>query len=41
MNTKTTATDPYLARAAAIHIKLATLQQLAADHFGHDPDDIH
>ena len=41
MNTKTTATDAYLARAAAIHIKLARLQQLADDHFGHDPDTIH
>ena len=41
MNTKTTATDAYLARAAAIHIKLAQLQQLADDHFGHDPDAIH
>lgn len=41
MNTKTTATDTYLARAAAISIKLARLQQLADDHFGHDPDGIH
>ena len=41
MNTKTTATDAYLVRAAAIHIKLAQLQQLADDHFGHDPDAIH
>ena len=37
MNTKTTATDTYLARAAAISIKLARLQQLADDHFGHAP----
>ena len=41
MTTKPTATDTYLARAAAIHIKLARLQQLADDHFGHDPDAIH
>jgi len=37
MSTKTTAIDVYLARAAAIHIKLDRLQQLADDHFGHDP----
>ena len=41
MNTQPTALDTYLARAAAIHIKLARLQQLADDHFGHDPDAIH
>lgn len=41
MNTKTNAIDAYLARAAAIHIKLARLQQLADDHFGHDPEAIH
>ena len=41
MNTRPTALDAYLARAAAIHIKLARLQQLADDHFGHDPDGNH
>ena len=41
MTTQPTALDTYLARAAAIHIKLARLQQLADDHFGHDPDAIH
>ena len=41
MNTKTTATDAYLARAAAIHNKLTRLQQLADDHFGQYPDAIH
>ena len=41
MNTKTTALDAYLARTAAIHAKLVRLQQLADDHFGHDPDAIH
>lgn len=41
MNTQPTAIDAYLARAAAIHIKLARLQQLTDDHFGHDPDGIH
>jgi hypothetical protein len=41
MNTETIAIDTYLARAAAIHVKLARLQQLADDHFGHDPHTIH
>lgn len=41
MNTQPTALDAYLARAVAIHTKLAQLQQLADDHFGHDPDAIH
>ncbi len=41
MNIKPTAIDVYLARTAAIHIKLARLQQLADDHFGHDPDTLH
>ena len=41
MNTKSTAVDAYLARAAAIHIKFARLQHLADDQFGHDPDAIH
>ena len=41
MNTKQTALDAYLARAAAIHAKLERLQQLADDHFSHDPDAIH
>ncbi len=41
MNTKRTALDAYLARTAAIHIKLDRLQQLADDHFDHDPDAIH
>lgn len=41
MTTQPTAIDAYLARAAAIHIKLDRLRQLADDHFGHDPDAIH
>jgi hypothetical protein len=41
MTTQTTALDDYVARAAAIHIKLTELQQLADDQFGHDPDAIH
>ncbi|MBP9217726.1 MAG: hypothetical protein KBD39_06885 [Sterolibacterium sp.] len=41
MNTKPTALDAYLARTAAIHAKFERLQQLADDHFGHDPDAIH
>ena len=40
MNTKQTALDAYLTRTAAIHAKLERLQQLADDHFGHDPDAI-
>jgi len=40
MNAKQTALDAYLARTAAIHAKLERLQQLADDHFGHDPDAI-
>ena len=41
MNTKTTAIDTYLARTAAIHIKVDRLRQLADNHFGHDPEAIH
>ena len=41
MTTQTTAIDAYLARATDIHIKFARLQQLAGDHFGHDPHSIH
>ena len=41
MNTQPTARDAYLARVAAIHLKLTRLQQLADDHFDHDPDAIH
>ena len=40
MNTNPTALNAYLARATAIHAKLARLQQLADDHFGHDADAI-
>lgn len=40
MNAMPTALDAYLARTAAIHVKLARLQQLADDHFGHEPDAI-
>ncbi len=39
-NTQQTALDAYLARTATIHAKLARLQQLADDHFGHDADAI-
>jgi hypothetical protein len=31
----------YAARTAQVHAKLARLQQLADDHFGHDPDAVH
>ncbi|AKQ56462.1 Uncharacterised protein [Bordetella hinzii] len=41
MTSQTAAIDAYLDRTAAIRIKLARLQQLADDHFGHDPDAIH
>jgi hypothetical protein len=41
MNAQQTALDAYLTRTAAIHAKLERLQQLADDHFGHDPDTIH
>jgi hypothetical protein len=41
MNTKTTALDAYLTRAAAIQNKLTQLRQLADDHFGHAPEAIH
>ena len=41
MITQQTALDAYLNRTTAIHAKLARLQQLADDHFGHDPDAIH
>jgi hypothetical protein len=37
-------TDPraaYAARTTQINAKLARLQQLADDHFGHDPDAVH
>ena len=40
MSTQQTALDAYLACTATIHAKLARLQQLADDHFGHDPDAI-
>jgi hypothetical protein len=41
MTSQTAAIDAYLAHAAAIHIKLVRLQQLADDHFGHAPEAIH
>lgn len=41
MNTKQTALDAYLARTTVIHAKIERLQQLADEHFGHDPDAIH
>lgn len=41
MNAKPNALDAYFARTATIHAKLERLQQLADDHFGHDPDAIH
>ncbi|MHB8920343.1 MAG: hypothetical protein ACYC3N_04830 [Halothiobacillus sp.] len=40
MTTKPSPIETYLTNIAAIHVKLALLQQLADDHFGHDPDAI-
>ncbi len=40
INAKPTSLDAYLAHTAAIHTKLARLQQLAENHFGHNPDAI-
>lgn len=37
-------TDPraaYAERTAQIHARLARLQQLVEDHFGHDPNAVH
>jgi hypothetical protein len=41
MNTKPAILDTYLAKTAAIQAKLAQLQQIADEHFGHNPDAIH
>ena len=41
MNTKPTALAAYFECTAAIQNKLAQLQQLADDHFNHDPEAIH
>ena len=40
MNAKQSTLDAYLAHTRAIHAKLARLQQLADNHFGHNPDAI-
>ncbi len=37
---KPTARDTYITKAADIQNKIAQLQQLANEHFGHNPDDI-
>jgi len=39
--TKQTAHDAYLERYAAICRQIEALQQLAEDHFGHNPDTLH
>lgn len=39
--TQQTALDAYLQHYAAIRSKIEALQQLADDHFDHDPDAIH
>ena len=41
MTTKPNAIDNYITKSADIQDKIARLQQLAADHFGCDPDAIH
>lgn len=41
MRTPQTALDHYVRRHAFIREKIERLQQLADDHFGHDPDAIH
>jgi hypothetical protein len=41
MANQRTAVDAYVTCAAAIHIKLTQLRQLADDHFVHDPDAVH
>ena len=40
MTTQSTALDAYLQRLPMILNKIEALQQLADDHFGHDPDAI-
>lgn len=41
MTTQPTALNTYLLRLPMILDKIEALRQLAADHFGHDPDAIH
>ena len=41
MTTQPTALNTYLQRLPMILDKIEALQQLADDHFGHDPDAIH
>ena len=41
MTNQPTALDTYLQRLPMILDKIEALRQLAADHFGHHPDDIH
>lgn len=41
MTTQPTALDTYLQRLPMILDKIEALQQLADNHFGHDPDAIH
>lgn len=41
MTNQPTALDTYLQRLPMIRDKIEALRQLAADHFGHQPDSIH
>jgi hypothetical protein len=41
MRTPQSALDLYVRRYAFVREKIERLQQLADDHFGHDPDAVH
>ncbi|WP_297501638.1 hypothetical protein [Ferrovum sp.] len=41
MKTQPDALATYITKSAAIQTRIQKLQQLAADHFGNDPDAIH
>ena len=41
MKTQPNALATYITKSASIQSKVQKLQQLANDHFGHDPDAIH
>lgn len=41
MATQQSAISTYLERYATINAKLERLQELADEHFGHDPENIH
>ena len=41
MKNQANAIATYISKSTAIQTKIQQLQQLANDHFGHDPDAIH